>query len=192
MNEPVKKSPQRARRHSCQPLHAGTSSPARRQAAVILEVLAGMRRPSDAAQALGISVPRYYQVERRALMGLIAACEPAPRGPRREHARRIAALEREKLRLQRECDRQQALVRATQRSLGLAPPAAVRPAKDPPGKKESGPAKRRRNRRPMVRALQAARSLQAETAAAVLVPETSTLVAEPVLRWPARSTPSSA
>ena len=180
MNEPAKKSAQRARRHSRQPLHAGTSSPARRQAAVILEVLAGMRRPSDAAQALGISVPRYYQVEQRALMGLVAACEPAPRGPRQEHARRIAALEREKQRLQRECDRQQALVRATQRSLGLAPPTAVRPpAKDPAGKKEGGPAKRRRNRRPMVRALQAARSLQAEAPPAVLAPDTSTLVAEP-------------
>ena len=180
MNEPVKKSPQRARRNSCQPLHAGTSSPARRQAAVILEVLAGVRRPSDAAQALGISVPRYYQVERRALMGLVAACEPAPRGPRREHARRIAALEREKLRLQRECDRQQALVRAAQRSLGLAPPSAVRPpAKDPEGKKAGGLAKRRRNRRPMIRALQAARSLQAEASAPVVEPGTATLVAEP-------------
>lgn len=179
MSDAVKKSPQRARRNSCQPLQNGASSPARRQAAVILEVLAGVRRPSDAAQALGISVPRYYQVERRALVGLIAACEPAPRGPRQEHARRIAALEREKLRLQRECDRQQALVRATQRSLGLAPPTAVRPpAKDPAGKKEGGPARRRRNRRPMVRALQAARSLQA-AAPAVVVPGTVTPVAEP-------------
>ena len=180
MNEPAKKSAQRARRHSRQPLHAGTSSPARRQAAVILEVLAGVRRPSDAAQALGISVPRYYQVEQRALMGLVAACEPAPRGPRREQARRIAALEREKLRLQRECDRQQALVRATQRSLGLAPPAAVRSLpKDRDGKKDGSPAKRRRNRRPMVRALQAARSLQAEAQPSVLAPDISTLVAEP-------------
>jgi hypothetical protein len=180
MSDAVKKSPQRARRGSCQPLQNGASSPARRQAAVILEVLAGVRRPSDAAQALGISVPRYYQVERRALVGLVAACEPAPRGPRREHARQIAALEREKLRLQRECDRQQALVRAAQRSLGLAPPSAVRPpAKDPAGKKEGGPAKRRRNRRPLVRALQAARSLQAESPPAVLALETSTLVAEP-------------
>lgn len=179
MTSAVKKSPPRARRNSCQPLQAAASAPARRQAAVILEVLAGVRRPSDAAQALGISVPRYYQLERRALIGLIAACEPAPRGPRQEHARRIAALEREKLRLQRECDRQQALVRATQRSLGLTPPTAVRPpAKDSAGKKEGGPARRRRNRRPMVRALQAARSLQA-AAPAVVVPDTGTPVAEP-------------
>jgi hypothetical protein len=178
MSDPVTRSPKRARRNSCQPLHTGTSSPARRQAAVILEVLAGVRRPSEAAQSLSVSVPRYYQLERRALLGLVAACEPAPRGPRQEQTRQIAALEREKLRLQRECDRQQALVRAAQRSLGLAPPSAARPpAKEPEGKKDSGPAKRRRNRRPMVRALQAARSLQAE---AVEVPETATPVAEPV------------
>jgi hypothetical protein len=147
-----------------------------------------VRRPSEAAQALGVSVPRYYQLERRALLGLVAACEPAPRGPRQQQTRRIAALEREKLRLQRECDRQQALVRAAQRSLGLTPPSAARPpAKEPEGKKEGGPAKRRRNRRPMVRALQAARSLQAEAQPAgripappaVLVPDTATPVAEP-------------
>jgi hypothetical protein len=179
MSEPVKRFPKRARRNSCQPLHTGTSSPARRQAAVILEVLAGVRRPSDAAQALSVSVPRYYQLERRALLGLVAACEPAPRGPRQEQTRQIAALEREKLRLQRECDRQQALVRAAQRSLGLTPPVARPPAKEPEGKKEGGLAKRRRNRRPMVRALQAARSLQAE---AVVVPETATPVAEPVVQ----------
>jgi hypothetical protein len=152
---------------------------------VILEVLAGVRRPGDAAQALGISVPRYYQVERRALVGLVAACEPAPRGPRKEHARRIAALEREKLRLQRECDRQQALVRAAQRSLGLAPPSTA--MKIAEGKKAGGTGKRRRNRRPMVRALQAARSLQVEAQpagsitapAADIEPGTATLVAEP-------------
>src|SRR4029450_5788485 len=179
MSDAVKKSPQRARRGSCQPLQAGASAAARRQAAVILAVPAGVRRPGDAAQALGISVPRYYQVERRALLGLVAACEPAPRGPRQEQTRRIAALEREKLRLQRECGRQHALVRAAQRSLGLAPPTAAAAAKDPDGKKADGPAKRRRNRRPLVRALQAARSLQAEAPSLVTGPGPGTLVAEP-------------
>src|SRR5579863_10493037 len=99
------------------------SSPARRQAAVILEVLAGVRRPSEAAQALSTSLPRYYQLERRALTGLLAACEPAPRGPRIDPARRLAALERENQRLARECDRQRALVRMAERSLGLTAPS---------------------------------------------------------------------
>ena len=103
------------------------TSPARRQAAAILEVLAGVRRPSEAAQALGTSLPRYYQLERRALTGLLSACEPAPRGPRVDLARQLAALERENRRLQRECDRQQALVRMAERSLGLTAPSAVKP-----------------------------------------------------------------
>jgi len=53
---------------------------ARRLATLILEVLAGGRTPTEAAQALEISVPRYYQLEGRALRGLVAACEPRPRG----------------------------------------------------------------------------------------------------------------
>jgi hypothetical protein len=142
---------------------AGASPQARRQAAAILEVLAGVRRPSEAAHVLETSVPRYYQLERRALTGLLTACEPAPRGPRFDLSRRIAALERENHRLQRECDRQQALVRAAERSLGLAMPALKPSAK---GKAESpsgtGAKKPRRERRPAVRALKAARVLQTD------------------------------
>ena len=144
---------------------ASASPQARRQAATILEVLAGVRRPSEAAQVLEISLPRYYQLEQRALAGLVSACEPAPRGPRVDLMRRIAALEREKGRLQRECDRQQALVRAAQRSLGLTLPG---PAKPPAAGKEVGTnssGKRRRNRRPSVRALKAVRALQVEEVA---------------------------
>ena len=52
------------------------SRQAQRWAAVILEVLAGVRTPADAAAWLAISVPRYYLWEQRALEGLVAACEP--------------------------------------------------------------------------------------------------------------------
>jgi hypothetical protein len=140
------------------------SPQARRQAAAILEVLAGVLRPADASQLLATSLPRYYQLERRALAGLLAACEPALRGPRIDLARRMAALERENRRLKRECDRQQALVRAVERSLGLALSSAAKgptkPKGAPPGGNGSPP--RRRRRRPTVRALKVARSLQAE------------------------------
>lgn len=152
------------------------SEPARRQAAAILEVLAGVRRPSEAAQALSTSLPRYYQLERRALVGLLKACEPAPRGPRIDIARQLAALERENRRLQRECDRQQALVRMAERGLGLPPPASVvkvSAAKESAMKgtakksaasgESSGTAtKKRRARRASVRALTMIRSLAAE------------------------------
>jgi hypothetical protein len=47
------------RKPSGAPLPAA-SSPAKRQAAAILEVLAGVLRPAEAAQLLGTSLPRYY------------------------------------------------------------------------------------------------------------------------------------
>jgi hypothetical protein len=149
------------------------TSPARRQAAAILEVLAGVRRPSEAAQTLGTSLPRYYQLERRALSGLLSACEPAPRGPHVNLARQLAALERENRRLQRECDRQQALVRMAERSLGLTAPSAVKPPAKGKEDLKNGGTKRRRQRRPSVRALQVVRGLRTDDA-----PESG--VSEPV------------
>jgi hypothetical protein len=129
------------------------SRDANRVAAAILEVLAGVRTPTDAAQALIVSVPRYYQLEQRALEGLIAACEPRRLGRVQTSESRVSALEREVQRWQQESARQQALVRAAQRTIGLAAPAVKAVAKTP-GKKV-------RRRRPTVRALRAAKALRA-------------------------------
>jgi hypothetical protein len=144
------------------------STEARKQAAAILEVLAGARTPTQAAAALAVSLPRYYQLEQRALEGLLAACEPCRhRGRVRTEASVAARLRKENERLQRELGRQQALVRLVQRNVGLAPPAPA--AKD----KEAG--KKRRRRRPVARALAVAQRLQQESAAATpaAVPEPS-------------------
>jgi hypothetical protein len=132
------------------------SREAQRWAAVILEVLAGGRTPTQAAQALSVSVPRYYQLETRALRGLVAGCESRPKGPRRSADRELAALRLQHERLQRELQRQQTLVRLAQRSLGLTPPPAPS-AKPAAGKK--------RRRRPTVRALSAAAHLQQQSEA---------------------------
>ena len=133
---------------------AATPSEAQRLAATILEVLAGMRSPPEASQALAISLPRYYQLEARALEGLVAALAPRPLGKQPSLENRVKLLEKQLDVAHRQCARQEALVRVTQRTLGLA---IVTPAKsterDPLGRKK---------RRPMVRALKAARSLQAE------------------------------
>jgi hypothetical protein len=136
-------------------LGEGASAEAKRLTAVILEVLAGARTPTQAAQALGLSLPRYYLLEVRALHGMLVACEPRRlgRGPSAESA--LAALRRECDQLRRECGRQQALVRAAQRTIGLAPPAPV-----PRGPQRNG--KQRRRRRPTVRALRAAARLAQE------------------------------
>jgi hypothetical protein len=130
---------------------------AKRLAAAILEVLAGARGPSEAAQVVGISLARYYQLENRAIAGLLSACEPRRRrrgsaGPVNE----LAALRQECQRLRRDCARQQALVRAAQRTVGLNPPAVQ---ETPPS---TGSGKKRRKRRPRARALKMAALLRDE------------------------------
>jgi hypothetical protein len=135
----------------------GGSSEANRFAVVILEVLAGGRSPGEAAQALGVTPPRYYQLETRALEGLVAALEPRLKGKQPSLEGRIAQLEKALSEARRESLRQQALVRAAQRSLGIKP-SPVADGKEA-GKDGAG----RKRRRPAVRALKAARTLAQAT-----------------------------
>ena len=93
---------------------------AERRAAVVLEVLAGVRTVPQAAEALGVSVNYYYLLERQALAGLVAGCAPRPRGkPGNSAERQVARLEKQLARCQQECQRQTALVRAAERACGL-------------------------------------------------------------------------
>ena len=135
-------------------LGAGASATARQQAAAILEVLAGVRTPTQAAEALGVSLPRYYVLETRAVQGILLACEPRSIGRQATAASALATLQRECEQLRRECSRQQALVRAAQRSIGLTPPPS-KPAKN---------GTKRRKRRPTARALRAVARLKTEEA----------------------------
>jgi len=131
---------------------------ARRAAALVLEVLAGVRTPAGAATALGIRLPRYYLLEQRAIQGLISACEPRPVGRAVSTDRRLARLERELAVSRRELARHQALARTTQRALGIAPAAS--PASPATTKtQEASSGTKRRRRKPCVRALRAARLL---------------------------------
>lgn len=130
----------------------GGSIEARKTAALILEVLGGIRTPTDAAKALGVSTQRYYGLEAQALEGLIQACERRGPGRQRTTGGHIAALEAKVAQLERECARRQALIRVSQRTLGLAKPAEPAPA-------ERG----KRRRRPAVRALKAAAELDKST-----------------------------
>jgi hypothetical protein len=133
------------------------SRDAQRVAAAVLEVLAGVRTPSDAAAAMGVSVPRYYLWEQRALAGLVMACEPRPVGKMPGSRHQVAVLEKEIVGLKQECARQHALVRAAQRTIGLAPPPTPKPVPKGGGR-SSG--KKPRKRRPVVRALKAAAILR--------------------------------
>jgi hypothetical protein len=148
-----------------------TCSEAQRRAAVILEVLAGVRSASQGAAALGISVNHYYLLERQALGGLVAACAPRPKGQRLDAERQLRTLEQTLERSRRECQRQAALVRATQRAVGLPATPPERPAgKARRGK--AGPASVARRRRTSVRALRLARAMTAKS----LAPEAAAAV----------------
>jgi hypothetical protein len=132
----------------------GASAEARRHAAAVLEVLAGARAPTEVAQQLAMSLTRSYLIESRAVQGLLAACAPRPRGRVRSPDSELAARRRECEQLRRQAARQQALLRVTERALGLAGAAAA------PSAQAGAKGPRKRRRKPKARALQAAAVLQ--------------------------------
>lgn len=153
-------------KQKAKPVGLGTlrgSPEARRQAALILEVLGGLRGPSDAAKAMGVALPRYYVLETRALQALIKAMEPLPRGPGRNPDAEIAALQVALARQKQELVRSQSLQRAMRSAMGISL-AQPKDAKPEPGK--------RKPKRPSVRALKAVKVLRAglEDAPQAIVP----------------------
>jgi hypothetical protein len=149
-----RKRPSRPSRSS---LGIGTSTEANRRATAVLEVLGGLRTPSEAAQVLNISVTHYYVLERKALHGLLHGCEPRPKGPRAPSTeKQLVTLKRQLERCQRECMRQAALVRATQRALGFP---ATNPGRSS-GKKARASTGGKPRRRPTARALRAVETLR--------------------------------
>jgi hypothetical protein len=102
------------------------SEAARQKAAVILEVLAGFRGTTEAGQALGVSANRYYQLEARALAGMIKALEPRPRGRRQGPVEEVSRLKVENQRLEREVTRLTSLVRVARKSLGITVTATAK------------------------------------------------------------------
>lgn len=103
------------------------SDVARQTASLILEALTGVRTTQEAADALGVALPRYYVLETRALSGLVGALEPRARGRQRGAAEHVLALKADVARLERELRRFQALQRASQRALGLGAAAGETP-----------------------------------------------------------------
>lgn len=129
----------------------------RRRAAAVLEVLGGAKAPSEAAQALSISLPCYYLLEARALEGLITACEPRSKGRGSREGKTLSTLRRDNERLRQELSRAQALSRAIQRATGM-------PEGD--GDEDARDGHARRRRRPRARALRAAQALATDPASA--------------------------
>ena len=98
------------------------SREARRAAAIVLEVLAGLRTPTEAGIALEISATHYYNIEARGLQGLVAALEPKPPGKRPDLSLKIAELEGEKKVLAAELARTHGLLRMARNAIGIRSP----------------------------------------------------------------------
>jgi hypothetical protein len=126
---------------------------ATRTAAVILEVLSGVRDTGEASQALGVSLSRYYVLEVRAIQGLVRSLEPRPKGKQQSPEVALRESRQEVARLAREVARTQALLRVSQRTLGLKPGRA--PEKRSKLGTSSSKSKVRRRRRTVRRAAQA-------------------------------------
>lgn len=122
----------------------------RKQAAVVLEVLAGLRSPEQAAEALGLSLQTYYNLETRALRGLLHGCTPTPPGRTMMLLKQVKSLEVKSATLEKQLGRYQALLRNAQRAAGLSPPVPA----------SAGKSGGRRKRPPAVRALRAVEALQ--------------------------------
>jgi hypothetical protein len=102
-------------------LGQGVSTAASQRAAMILEVLGGERTPQQ-ARILSMSLPNFYIVERKAMQGLLKACEPQPKGPPalvRSGSLQALQLELAPQPARMPASRQQ--VRAMQKAVGLPP-----------------------------------------------------------------------
>ena len=95
------------------------SARARAVTVVVLEALSGEVGTTEAAERLGVSLSRYYQLEAKALEGMLKALEPRTKGPQMTPQREIQALRAEKRALEKELRRHQTLLRAAHRSVGL-------------------------------------------------------------------------
>lgn len=104
------------------------SDQARKLACAILEVLSGMKGPSEAAESLSVSLNRYYVLETRALEGLVKALEPRNRGRAPTVEQQTDLLKGEIERLKRDLDSSRSLLRMAHRTVGLpAPKKKVKP-----------------------------------------------------------------
>lgn len=103
------------------------SEEAKRQAAVILEVMSGVRSAQEGAEVLGISSMRYYTLEDRALQGMVRSLEPRPKGRRMQTPEdTLKAVEKEREKYRREVGRLQTLLRMVRKSVHLQEPRTLR------------------------------------------------------------------
>lgn len=126
------------------------SEESKKKAALILEVLSGLKTITEACAILGIKGIRYYLLEGRAMQGMVSAMENLPKGRReRPIEDQLKRTEKDRDRLARELRQTQVLLRMVRRSYGVTEPV------EKPGTKV-----RRRRRQGKLRVAQVLARLQ--------------------------------
>ena len=137
------------------------SKEAKKAAMAVLEVLAGLRKPSEAHKELGCSLQRYYAIEARAIQGLITSLENRDHRRQRRPETKIKELEKELERTTRELNRAQTLIRMAQRTVGMKAATNKLPASK----------KGKRRRKATVRAKKVAKVLKTKLEKQMAKPE---------------------
>ena len=112
---------------------------ARRRCLLILSVLSGERPVSDAIAESGLSRNTYYQLEERALDGMLLALGPTPPGRKPDRSGELAALQAKVTRLEEEKRRAERLLLLTRKVVrrgrltlpGLGRPRSTRDGERP-------------------------------------------------------------
>lgn len=141
----------------------------RERGAIVLEVLAGSMQVEEASKRLNLQPPAYYNLENRAIRGLIKACEPSGKGPGENKDKKIKELEQEVTHLEREVRRYQSLTRAAQKAIGLQ--LSVEKAVKPAPKAEKGNGRKKKSKPRKARGLRAAERLRKPTSQCLKIAE---------------------
>jgi hypothetical protein len=141
-----KPKPKRTRKHRSRPVpkwlqeRQDLDEMARRRCLLILSVLSGVKPVSEAIAETGLSRNTYYQLEEKALEGMLAALGPTPPGRKPDQSAEIAALEAKVARMEEEKRRAERLLLLTQKVVRkgrLTLPGRGRPRSTQSGEKPS-------------------------------------------------------
>lgn len=103
---------------------------AKKRAWAVLQVLSGQMGVTEAAQAGQISVPRYYQLEQKAVVAMVQALSPGAPGGRGTAQEQLGRAKKRLEALETEQARQRQLMRLARKLWGpLADPTVGRPVR---------------------------------------------------------------
>lgn len=121
MSEARRRGESRPRRHRSRPVpkwlkeRQDLDEMARRRCLLVLSVLSGEKPVSDAIAESGLSRNTYYQLEEKALEGMLSALGPTPPGRKPDRSGELAALQVRVTRLEEEKRRAERLLLLTRK-----------------------------------------------------------------------------